>query len=76
VIYAVFAKIVKKEKITFKNAALVNLSSFSDELMTTTTNEVFNLYMRLGGNDKIAKGSDFIASLKEELALSFAKEIK
>ncbi|MDR2652394.1 MAG: AIPR family protein [Prevotellaceae bacterium] len=71
VIYAVFAKVLKKEKITIKDVVSINLQLFSDELIISTTDEVFSLYMQLGGNDTIAKGPDLIVSLKNQLIQSF-----
>jgi hypothetical protein len=67
VIYAVFVKVLKREKISIKDVALVDLSSFSEKLITDTVDEVFELYTQLGGNDKIAKGPDFVVSLKTKL---------
>jgi hypothetical protein len=74
VIYAVFAKVLKKEKITIKDAASIDLSLFSDELIIDTADEVFSLYTQLGGNDKIAKGADFITLLKKQLSQFFTKK--
>jgi hypothetical protein len=74
VIYAVFSKITKKEKISFNDAASINLLLVTEELIINTIKEVFNLYVHLGGNDKIAKGSDFIKKLKEQLKQYFTKE--
>jgi hypothetical protein len=73
VIYAVFAKALRKEKISIKDVASIDLSLFSEELITGIIDEVFHLYVHLGGNDKIAKGSDFIISLKEQLKQFFIK---
>jgi hypothetical protein len=67
VIYAVFSKILRKGKISIKDAASIDLSLFSENLITDTTDEVFRLYIQLGGNDKIAKGTDFVISLRNQL---------
>jgi hypothetical protein len=74
VIYAVFVKVIRKEKISIRDAASANLSSFTEGLINDTINEVFSLHINLGGNDKIAKGPDFIVSLKEQLKQFIAKE--
>jgi hypothetical protein len=74
VIYAVFAKVLKRERICIKDAASIDLSLFSEKLITNTIDEVFNLYIQLGGNDKIAKGSDLITFLKSQLRNLFTEE--
>ena len=71
VLYAVFAKTIKKEKIAMYDVSAVNLELFSDEVIINTTKEVFDLYNELGGNDKIAKGPDFIVELKKRLEKYF-----
>lgn len=73
VIYAIFTTVLKKEVTSFVDVAKINLSLFSENLIKETTDMVFNLYMQLGGTDKIAKGSDFIISLKKKLSQSIIK---
>ena len=70
VIYAVFISVIKKEIISIEDAATVDLSLFTEGLIIDTTDIVFNLYMKLGGTDKIAKGPDFVISLKKQLMRS------
>ena len=74
VLYAVFAKTVKKEKIVMSDVASVDLKLFTDELIISTTREVFDIYIELGGNDKIAKGTEFINELKRKLENYFIKQ--
>jgi hypothetical protein len=67
VIYAVFVNVLKKEIVTFEDTSSVDTSLFSDELIINMSEIVFNLYIQNGGNDKLAKGPEFIVLLKKQL---------
>jgi hypothetical protein len=67
---------LKKYLITPGDITLIRLSDITDRLITETAQMVFDAYLGLGGDDKVAKGSELIGKLKEELEARFAAEVE
>lgn len=63
VLYLSVAKQVGKANITFKDVKEIDLNSYTDEYIVQIAETVFSEYEKLGGNGKVAKGSDLIDDL-------------
>lgn len=63
VLYLCVARKVGKAKITFKDVKEIEVNSYTDEDIIQTSKIVFSEYEKLGGNGKVAKGSDLIDNL-------------
>ena len=72
VLYAVFAKTFRKIVIDATDIAIMQIDSVTDDFIISTADEVLQIYNRLGGNDRVAKGSELIAELKACLQAEFA----
>lgn len=72
VLFSIFAKAVEKVEISSDDIIAFQPTSIGDDLIKNTAKEVFDIYQQLGGNDKVAKGSDLILKLKAELESSFS----
>jgi hypothetical protein len=71
VLFSVFAKYFKKININPQDVAFMDVSKITEDLVVQTTNEVVDIYNELGGDDKVAKGSELIVRLKEQLNAQF-----
>lgn len=67
VLFALFAKSVKKIDIAPQDIVTFRTISVDDDTIITIADKIFELYKGLGGNDKVAKGSELISRIKEEL---------
>jgi hypothetical protein len=76
VLFAVFAIMLKKSLITPGDIISIQLSDITDRLINETAQMVFDAYLGLGGDDKVAKGPELIVKLKEELEARFAAEVE
>ena len=63
VLYLSVAKRVGNANITFKDVKEIELNSYTDEYITQIAKIVFSEYEKLGGDGKVAKGSDLIDNL-------------
>lgn len=63
VLYLSVAKRVGNANITFKDVKEIELNSYTDEYITQIAEIVFSEYEKLGGDGKVAKGSDLIDNL-------------
>lgn len=68
VVYFSVAKKLGKSVIELVDIKGLDLNVFTDEYITSAASEVFNEYEKLGGNGKVAKGSDLIDALIGKLA--------
>lgn len=64
VIYFSVAKILNKAIITARDIKSLDLSNITDTYLSEIKNEVLEKYDRLGGNSKVAKGTELIEALK------------
>lgn len=62
-LYLSVAKRVGNANITFKDVKEIELNSYTDEYITQIAEIVFSEYEKLGGDGKVAKGSDLIDNL-------------
>ena len=53
----------------------IQLQDIADSLIEKSINEITSLYQALGGNDKVAKGSDLIETIKSSLQEAFTPSI-
>jgi hypothetical protein len=67
VLFSVFAKYFNKIDIEARDVASMDLENISEDVIVQTTNEVMGIYESLGGDDKVAKGSELITKLKDQL---------
>lgn len=63
VLYLSVAKRGGNANITFKDVKEIELNSYTDEYITQIAEIVFSEYEKLGGDGKVAKGSDLIDNL-------------
>lgn len=63
VLYLSVAKRVGNANITFQDVKEIELNSYTDEYITQIAEIVFSEYEKLGGDGKVAKGSDLIDNL-------------
>jgi hypothetical protein len=66
VIFVCTSKIVKNRDITTEALSKVNLEMFSNKNIEICTEFVYKYYESMGGNNKIAKGSELIAKILED----------
>jgi hypothetical protein len=74
VVYVTFAMILHQVIIKPNDIASLRTDLISDELINKNTTSVLTLYKVLGGDDKVAKGSDLINQLKVALKADFETE--
>ena len=60
VLYLSVAKKVGKPYISYKDVKELDLSEYTDEYVSQVAEVVFSEYEKLGGDGKVAKGSDLI----------------
>lgn len=58
------AKKVGRINITPKDLKEIELTYFSDNIIAEAATQVFTEYITLGGNGKVAKGSELIEKIK------------
>lgn len=68
-IYAVIAKILNKNEITFQDLSNFNLDLLKDEVINPCKDMVYKKYKELGGNGRVAKSADFINEIYSLLNL-------
>lgn len=64
VIYVLCAHILNKQKITSHDLANIDLEQINEELILDCAKQVYEIYMKLGGTDKVAKGPILIEQIK------------
>lgn len=74
-IYCITSKITGKLIITSEDLANINLDKLIDALIEETIIVVYNIYKELGGNGKVAKGSDLIVEVQNKLKENFESKI-
>jgi hypothetical protein len=67
VVYAVTSNVIGKVKITGADLSNLDISKINDVLIESTLEKVYKLYKDLGGNSKVAKGSELINALQKIL---------
>ncbi len=70
VLYYGAAKHIGKVLLKFEDLKALDLDFFSSENLEVISADVFTMYQELGGNSKIAKGTELIAKLKDKLSRS------
>jgi hypothetical protein len=73
VLFAVFAKLIKNVDIHPQDIVSMQTEDITEDLIVQTTNEVLEIYNRLGGDDKVAKGSELIKELKDQLIATISR---
>lgn len=63
VLYCIVAKKIKKPAITASDIKGLDLTVFTDSYILDVAAQVFDNYQRLGGDGKVAKGTELLASL-------------
>ena len=74
VLYAAFANHFNKVDVVAKDIESIQPQDITDSLIENAIREISSLYMALGGNDKVAKGSELIEKVKEALQTRFSSE--
>ena len=64
VIYVLCVRILNKQKITSHDLANIDLEQVNEELILDCAKRVYEIYMKLGGTDKVAKGPILIEQIK------------
>ena len=72
VLYTIFAKLLRHVKIAPSDIPAIDLGGIEDAYILRTAEEIFSMYAKLGGTDKIAKGTSLITTLKESLERQFS----
>jgi len=67
VIYMVVCKEVNQTKISSESLSTLDLKKFTESFILECAQEVFDLYERMGGTNKIAKGGDLIKEVQKFL---------
>ena len=75
VLYYVFANHFSKVDITPRDIEAMQPQDIADSLIESSITEITSLYRILGGNDKVAKGSDLIERIKDALHTHFIEKI-
>lgn len=70
VLYYGAAKHIGKVLLKSEDLKALDLDFFSSENLEVISADVFTMYQELGGNSKIAKGTELIAKLKDKLSRS------
>lgn len=68
-LYAVVAKTVGKSIITVSDIKNINIAQITDDVINNTKVQVYENYIALGGNGRVAKSGDFLARIVELLNL-------
>lgn len=63
VLYYAVAKAINKSTITFDDVKNINLNFFSEKYILEAAQEVFEVYNSLGGNGRIAKGTEMLTAI-------------
>jgi hypothetical protein len=71
VLFAVFAKALGRIDIKASDVAAMRIDDITETMIRTTVIEIKQMYDKLGGDDRVAKGSALITKLKEFLLLTF-----
>jgi hypothetical protein len=66
VMYVCSAKINKSKKITPEQLGNINIDEFSETNIRISADYVYNKYKSLGGNNKVAKGTNLIDSILQD----------
>lgn len=66
VMYICSAKILEKAEISPESLSKIDLNKFSYENIKECTKFVYKIYKELGGNNKVAKGSELISKILED----------
>ncbi|MBU5428421.1 AIPR family protein [Tissierella pigra] len=74
VIYSVTSSIVRKTIIKPNDLGNIDLEKINDELIQENVIEVYRMYQELGGNSKVAKGSELSTTIQEALNKCFNSE--
>lgn len=61
--YLLQNRLEKQISLFFKDVKEIDLNSYTDEYIVQIAETVFSEYEKLGGNGKVAKGSDLIDDL-------------
>lgn len=69
VFYYSVAKKMRKSKITLSEVKELDLNLFTEEYILEIASHVFDEYNRLGGNGKVAKGSELIVDLMDSITI-------
>lgn len=72
VTYVVCVRLLGKAVITGRDLAGIDLAQVSGELILDCAHWVNDIYLELGGTDKVAKGSTLITAIQERLATTSA----
>ena len=67
-------KLINKHNPEEKDLQQINLDEVTDDLLTTTFAEIQTIFLELGGDDTVAKGTDFVEAIKNKLRLETDKE--
>ena len=67
VLYYAVAKNINRSNITANDVKSLDLSAYSDEYILDISKTVYDKYESLGGDSKVAKGSELIKSLEGTL---------
>jgi hypothetical protein len=70
VIYVVCVRLLGKATITDHDLAGIDLGQVSNDLILDCARWVNDIYLELGGTDKVAKGSTLITAIQKRLSLS------
>lgn len=70
----VAASLVKKAKPTIKELAGIKVDALTDEVLQASFNDVKVIYDGLGASDQIAKGTQLLSRLKQELSNQYPPE--
>ena len=60
------AKALNSVNITKETMAKLDLKMITENLIVESAKEIFYIYQELGGNDKVAKGSDLIKKVVDK----------
>jgi hypothetical protein len=72
-IYSITSKMVGKTRITANELANIDIDKITNVLIEETVSDVYHMYKKLGGNSKVAKGSDLILEVQNKLKEGFEK---
>lgn len=67
IIYAYVAKVLNKRNIKFEDVKQVRIESICEDDVIEIMNMVYNQYVLLGGNNRVAKSNSFVESIDKVL---------
>lgn len=70
VIYMTACKKANQIKITSNLLATIDLQQFTESFILECAQEIFDLYQKIGGTDKVAKGSELIKEVQKSIQLN------